>query len=79
MNNKDKGNANIGIVICALVLGLVKLPESSSTRPTGRWSLIFGPLFDSFGSCGPAIATLAIGGGLIIFRFFLRGKNELPS
>jgi hypothetical protein len=75
MNNKDKGNADIGIGVCAVVLGLVKLSESSSVRPTGRWSLIFGPLFDSFGAYGPAMASLAIGGGLIIYGFFLRSKK----
>lgn len=74
MNNKDKGNANIGIGFVGLVLGLVKLFEPPSIRPTGRWSIIFGPLFDSFGPAGPAAAFIAIGFLLIIFGIFLRCK-----
>ena len=75
MNNKDKGNANIGIGACSLVLGLVKMLEPSSGRPTGRWSLIFGPLFDTFGPSGPAVASILVGAALIFFGIFLRGKK----
>lgn len=75
MNNKDKGLASIGIGLCSLVFGSVDLLWVSSARPTGRWSLIFGPLFDSFGPAGPAMASMVIGIGLIFFGFVLRSKK----
>ena len=75
MNNKDKGNAHIGIGAVAVVFGILEFASMSQTRPTGRWSLIFGPLFDSFGPSGPALAHFFIGILFIIFGFFLRGKK----
>lgn len=75
MNNWDKGNAYAGLGGVSLVLGLVKLAYPSSDRPTGRWSLIYGPLFDYFGPLGPAIAFVAFGVMLIVFGFFLRSKK----
>jgi hypothetical protein len=75
MDNKDKGNAHIGLGAVSLTLGMVKVAYPSEQPPTGRWSLIFGPLFDSFGPMGPAIAFVAIGFLLVIFGFFLRSKK----
>ena len=75
MNNKDMGLANIGIGVCGCVLGLVELINPPTTRPTGRWSLIFGPLFDSFGPSGPAMTWFAVGVALIVFGTFLWSKK----
>lgn len=75
MNNKDKGLANIGLGVCGVVLGLEKMFGQSFGRPTGKWSVIFGPLFDSFGPKGPALASIAIGMVFVIFGLVLRGKK----
>jgi hypothetical protein len=75
MDNKDKGNAHIGIGAVAMVFGILEFFSMSPTRPTGRWSLIYGPLFDSFGPIGPALAHVFIGMLFIIFGFILRGKK----
>lgn len=75
MNNKDKGNAHIVIGAVAVLLGVLDMASLSSARPTGRWSLIFGPLFDSFGPMGPAIAHIGIGVLLVALGFFYRGKK----
>jgi hypothetical protein len=74
-DKKNNGNGYVGLGLCSLVLGLVKLAELPSVRPTGRWSLIFGPLYDSFGPSGPAISSIFIGLVLIGIGFFLRSKK----
>ena len=75
MNNKDKGLANVWLGVCFVAIGLVDMFGRSSGRPTGKWSVIFGPLFDSFGPKGPAMAWIAIGMGFVIFGFVLKGKK----
>jgi hypothetical protein len=44
----------------SLVLGLIKLVDPPSVRPTGRWSVMYGPLFDSFGPVEPAAAFIVL-------------------
>ncbi|MDP1690701.1 MAG: hypothetical protein Q8L49_01845 [Burkholderiaceae bacterium] len=75
MNNKDKGLAFIGIGACLVVLALANLIQPSPARPTGRWSLIFGPLFDAFGPLGPALAFAGLGAGFALVGYILRGKK----
>ena len=75
MNDKDKGNAHIALGGCSLLFGLLDLTKTSVTRPTGRWSVIFGPLFDAFGPSGPAMASVVIGIVLIFFGIVLRSKK----
>lgn len=75
MNNKEKGNGNIGIGLCGVILGIAKLISPSLERPTGRWSFIFGPLFDLFGVSGVGLINVIIGVTFIYFGFYLRRKK----
>lgn len=75
MNNKDKGLAFFGLGGCLLVLGLAKFFDTSSLRPTGRWSLVFGPLFDAFGPPGPALGFIALGAAFACVGYVLRSKK----
>ena len=75
MNNKDKGNAHIVIGAAVVLLGVLDVARLTSGRPTGRWSVIFGPLFDSFGPMGPAIAYVGIGMVLVALGFFYRRQK----
>jgi hypothetical protein len=75
MDNKDKGNANIGIGLCFLVLGMTQIAYSSSTRPTGRWSFVLGPLFDSFGQLGPPMFFIIFGVLFVVFGLSLRSRK----
>jgi hypothetical protein len=75
MSNKDQGNAFIGLGLVGLIGEIFDLIYSEPSRPTGRWSLVFGPLFDSFGFIGLSVIYLFIGFIFVIFGLFLRGKK----
>lgn len=75
MDNKDKGNAGIGIGMCCLVLGITQVAYPSASRPTGRWSFVLGPLFDAFGLIGPAMLPIIFGISLVFFGFLLRNRK----
>jgi hypothetical protein len=75
MNHNDKSLANIAVGLCVLVVGISNLLDPPLVRPSGRWSAIFGPLFDAFGTNGPALALVAIGVVFIVFGIILRGKK----
>jgi hypothetical protein len=75
MDKKEKANVYVGLGICSAALGFVKFAEPSSVRPTGRWSFIYGPLFDAFGQSGPAMAFVFIGAVFIGLGLFLRSKK----
>ena len=75
MNNKDKGNVGIGIGLVFLVLGLTQIAYPSGGRPTGRWSFMLSPIFDTFGQLGPSIIYIGLGVLLVIVGFSLRSKK----
>lgn len=73
MNHKDWQRANIAIGSIVIALGLFNEFFGKGERPTGRWSVIFGPIFDSFGAHGLNATQILIG---LVFIFFAIFKKE---
>ena len=56
---------------CFLVIGLVEL-SGPNVRPTGRWKLIGGLLWDAYGNAGVAMIWWTIGAMVTTIVFFKR-------
>lgn len=45
----------IGFAAVSLLMGLMEFLQPTLVRPVGRWSVVFGYLWDEFGSMGICI------------------------
>lgn len=65
---------NVYILLAAAVFFVIGLLEifKPEVRPSGRWQIITGPLWDSFGNLGLSFFTWALGGIVVIGLIFRR-------
>jgi hypothetical protein len=56
---REKSQLFIGIGLAMMIYGTVAALNETAGRPTGQWSIVLGPLYDSFGSIG-------VGGGFFV-------------
>lgn len=74
MNAKRLGFMGIGSVL--VVLGVLRLVEPSSQAPSGRWSLVLGPIYESFGSFGLGFFFVALGGVMFTVGVLFKGDQK---
>ena len=70
--SSTKSQAAIAFALISLIMSISELLQPQLTRPTGRWSFLFGSIWDAFGSNGIAIYWLLI--SLVLAIFFFRSK-----
>jgi uncharacterized membrane protein len=75
LSPKDIAKANIGFALVAFTMAIVEYFDKTTTRPTGRWSILFGPIYDSFGSLGISIWYVLVGLLLALIAFFKWRKS----
>lgn len=59
-----------------ILYGAYILMTKESGRPTGKWALVFGPIHDSFGNFGIAMAWMVTGVALALLGLLYKGDEK---
>jgi hypothetical protein len=62
----EKANAWAGIGVLLLIMGGMKWITPDVPPFTGKWSWLYGPLYDAFGPRGTAVAMFSAGALFIV-------------
>jgi hypothetical protein len=71
----SKSNIFIGIGLVSWSLGIANYFNPTKNRPTGKWSLILGPIWDKWGASGLVGYWIAFGAILILIGYVLRRRG----
>jgi len=65
---------HLAVGLIALLMACSEFLNPQLTRPTGRWSFLFGPIWDAFGPTGLA-AYWALAGLVFLAVDVVKGKK----
>jgi len=66
LSKDDSRRFCLVIGICSLALAIVEFVSPRTLAPTGRWSWLTAPIYESLGAYGLAILWVALGAFLVL-------------
>ncbi len=75
LDKKLKANAFGGIGLVFFMLGIVQFIDEENSKPTGKWSFILIPIWESFGDRGIAFLWIIVGVMFIMYFLIERLKK----
>jgi hypothetical protein len=65
----------VGLALLTLSMGLSEYLVPTTTKPMGRWSFVFGPIWDQWGSTGVVLYWMCLGALCIVCDQLFRSKQ----